>query len=61
MENIIRGPTFDDVVTILTEASMQDNTIAPHSPFIKCQVLRESLSEDSQIIPWGTLKRRGRG
>jgi hypothetical protein len=28
MENISRGPTFGDFVTILTEGSMQDNTIA---------------------------------
>jgi hypothetical protein len=34
MENLIRGPTFEDVVTILTEASMQDNTIAPSSPLL---------------------------
>jgi hypothetical protein len=26
MENIIRGPTFGDFVTILTEGSMKDNT-----------------------------------
>jgi hypothetical protein len=31
----------------------------PLSPSIKCNVLRESLSEDSQNIPWATLKRRG--
>ncbi len=31
----------------------------PSSPCIKCNVLRESLSEDSQNIPWETLKRRG--
>jgi hypothetical protein len=28
MENISRGPTFGDFVTILTEGSMQDNTVA---------------------------------
>jgi hypothetical protein len=28
MENKIRGPTFGDFVTILTERSMQDVTVA---------------------------------
>jgi hypothetical protein len=28
MENISRGPTFGDFVTILTEGSMQDDTVA---------------------------------
>ncbi len=28
MENISRGPIFGDFVTILTEGSMQDNTVA---------------------------------
>jgi hypothetical protein len=28
MENISRGPTFGDFVTIRTEASMQDITVA---------------------------------
>ncbi len=28
MENISRGPTFWDFVTILTEGSMQDSTVA---------------------------------
>jgi hypothetical protein len=66
MENISRGPTFGDFVTILTEVSMQDNTVArlqeyrlPSPPSMKCSVLRESLSVDSQNIPCGTLKRRG--
>jgi hypothetical protein len=70
MENIGRGPTFGDFVTILTEGSMQDNTVArlqstvqeyrlPSSPSIKFNVLRESLSEDSQNIPCATLKSRG--
>jgi hypothetical protein len=31
----------------------------PSLPCIKCNVLRESLSEDSQNIPGATLKRRG--
>ncbi len=26
MENVSKGPTFGDFVTILTEGSMQDNT-----------------------------------
>ncbi len=46
--------TFGDFVTIHTQGSMQDNTVArllstrvqtSLSPFIKCNVLRESLSE----------------
>ncbi len=65
MENI-RGPTFGDFVTIRTEASMQDITVAtrlqdyrvqeyrlPFPPLlnaIKCNVLRESLSVDSRNI-----------
>ncbi len=28
MENISRGPTYEDFVTILTEGSMQDNIVA---------------------------------
>ncbi len=56
MENISRGPTFGDFVTIRTEASMQDVTVArlqntrvqtALSPSFKCNVLRESLSVDS--------------
>ncbi len=31
----------------------------PSPPSIKCNVLRESLSEDSQNIPCATLKERG--
>jgi hypothetical protein len=38
------------------EASMQDITVARIQS--KCNVLRESLSVDSQIIPCATLKRR---
>jgi hypothetical protein len=54
---VSRGPTFGDFVTIRTEASMQDITVArlqskrvqtPLSPSFKCNVLRESLSVDSQ-------------
>jgi hypothetical protein len=64
-----RGPTFGDFVTILTEGSMQNNKVArlyrvqeyrlfsPHSS--KCNVLLKNLSENSQNIPYATLKRRG--
>jgi hypothetical protein len=58
-------------VSILTEGSVQDVTVAklqstyrvpykvpsPHS--LKCNVRLESLSVDSQNIPGATLKRRG--
>ncbi len=69
MENNRRGPTFRDFVSVRTEASMQDITVAmlqstrvqtPLSPPpFKCNVLRESLSVDGQKIPCATLKRRG--
>jgi hypothetical protein len=67
IENISRGPSFGDFVTVRTEASMQDVTVArlqkkyrlPSFPFFKCNVLRESLSVDSQNIPSAKLKRRG--
>ncbi len=64
-ENISRGPTFGDFVT---EGSMQDLRLHDYrvqeyrlpSPLsIKCNVLRESLSEDSQNIPRVARKRRG--
>jgi hypothetical protein len=67
-ENICRGSTFGDFVTILIEGSMQDNTITrlqstrvqtPLSPSTRCNVLRESLSEDSQNILCASLKRKG--
>ncbi len=67
MENISRGPNFGDFVTIRTDGSMQDVSIAgiqstrvqtPLSPSFKSNVLRESLSVDSQNIPCATLKRR---
>jgi hypothetical protein len=70
MKNISGGSTLKYFVTILTEGSMQDNTVkilritsvqTPFSPYIKCNVLRDSLSEDSQNIPCATLKRMGRG
>jgi hypothetical protein len=61
MENISRGPTFGDFVTILTERGqcrtlrLQDYRVQecrlPSPPSIKCDVLRESLSEDSENIP----------
>jgi hypothetical protein len=57
MENLSRGPTFGDFVTIRTEASMQDITVARRQstrvqtplfpPPFKCNVLRESLSKYS--------------
>ncbi len=57
MENISRGPTFKDFVTIRTEASMQDVTVArlqskrlPSPPSFIYNLLRESLSVDSQIF-----------
>jgi hypothetical protein len=68
MEDISRGPTFGDIVTIRTTASMQDVTVArlqntsvqtPLSPSLKGNELRESLSVDSQNIPCATLKRMG--
>jgi hypothetical protein len=68
MENISRGATFGDFVTIRTEASMQDVTVArPQSTGVyglhlsfsfKCNVLRENLSVDGQNILCATLKRR---
>jgi hypothetical protein len=57
MENISRGPTFGDFVTICADGSMQDITVArlqiqeyrlPSPPSFICNVLRESLSVDSQ-------------
>jgi hypothetical protein len=67
MKNISRGPTFGDFVTISTEGSMQEVTVArlqvqeyrlPSPPSLKCNVLRESFSVDSQNIPCAALKRR---
>ncbi len=62
---ISRGPTFRYFVNIRTEASMQDVTVArqqeyklPSPPTFKYNVLRESLSVDSQNIPCATLKRK---
>ncbi len=68
MENKSKGPTFGDFVTIRTEGSIQDVTVAklqstrvrlPSPPFFKCNLLRESHSVDSQNIPCATLKRKG--
>jgi hypothetical protein len=67
MENISRGPTFRDFVTIRTEGSMQDVSVAgiqvqeyrlPPTLSFKCNVLCESLSVDSQNIPCPTLRER---
>ncbi len=56
-ESISRDPTFEDIITILTGRSMQDNTVARlQSTRV---VLRESFTEESQNIPCSTLKRRG--
>ena len=65
MEKKSRGPTFGDFVTIRTEGSMHDVTVARLGTKVKtplsfkCTVLHESVSEDSQNIPCATLKRRG--
>ena len=68
MENISRGPTFGDFVTIRTEGSMQDITVTriqstrvqlPSPPSFKCNVLRESLSVDSQIYSLRNIKEKG--
>jgi hypothetical protein len=69
MENISRGSTFGEFATILTEGSMQDVKVKdyrvhkeyglPSPPSFKCNVLRESLSVDSQNIPCATLKQKG--
>ncbi len=68
MQNISRGPTFRDFVTIRTERSMQDVTVSCKTvqstgvqtpPSSRCNVLRESRSVDFENIPCATLKRRG--
>ncbi len=71
MKNNSRGPTFGDFVTLRTEGSMQDIVVAslqrtrvqiPLSlSSIKCNVLRESLSVESQNIPCETLREGGTG
>ncbi len=59
MKNISRGPTYGDSVTILTEGSMQDITVARlqstrvqtgSPPSINCNVLRESLRTVKYIL-----------
>ncbi len=66
MESIRRGPNFGDFVTIRTLVSMQDVSVqdyrvqdSPLHPFFNCNVLRESLSVDSENNPCATLKRTG--
>ncbi len=64
MDNISRGPTFRDFVTIRTEASKKNATVARQStrvqtPLSPLNVLRESLFVDSQNFFCATLKRRG--
>jgi hypothetical protein len=64
-ENINRGPTFGDFVTIAghhsckTTDSQSTRVQSPLSPSFKCNVLRDSLSVVSQNIPCATLKSRG--
>jgi hypothetical protein len=43
MENIVRGPTFEDFVTILTERSMQDVTVARSRVILWSLPLQEKL------------------
>ncbi len=52
MENISRGPTFGDFVTILTEGYR----LPSHPPLLNVMYC---LCEDSQNIPCAPLKRRG--
>ncbi len=70
MENISRDPTYGDFVTILTVGSMQDNTDArllstrvqtPLSHPLLNVMLRERLSEDSQILLAQYSREGGRG
>ncbi len=70
MENRSRGTTNGDFVTILTEGSCRTSRLQDYRirgdrllppPSIKLNVLRESLSEDSQNIPCATLKTGGSG
>ncbi len=58
MENISRGPIFGDLHREVDAGRHRCKTsLSP--PSFKCNVLRESLSEDSQNTPCGTLKKRG--
>jgi hypothetical protein len=70
MENISGGPTFGNFVTIRTEATMQDITVArlqstrvqtPHSPLspLLNVIYYVRVSGDSQNIPYSTLQKRG--
>ncbi len=68
MENISRGPTFGYLSLSASRrrcrtSQLQDYTVReyrlPSPPSFKCNVLRESLSVDSQNIPCATLKRGG--
>jgi len=69
MENISRGPTFGDFVTVRTEASMQDITVArlqskeyrlPFPPILNVMYcVRDSLWTVKIFLACATLKRRG--
>ncbi len=65
--NICRGPAFGDFYPsnrglCSTTRRLHDTEYQSTDPLllpsIKCNVLRESLSEDNQNIPCATLKRR---
>ncbi len=68
MENIRRGPIFGDLslsaprrrcrISKLQGYRVQKYRL-PSPPSFKCNVLCESLSVDSHIIPCAKLKRRG--
>jgi hypothetical protein len=64
MENISRGPTFGDFVTLSAQrrrcrtSQLQDYRLTS-PPSFKFNVLRESLSVDSQNIPRRTTKEKG--
>jgi hypothetical protein len=68
MENISRGPTFGDLSLYAQRGQcrtswLQDFRVQefrlPSPPSSKCNVLRESLSVDSQYIPCAVLQRMG--
>jgi hypothetical protein len=59
MENKSRGPTFGDLVTVARLQGKRVQTpLSPSPPSFKCNVLRESLSVNSQNIPCGCRKLR---
>jgi hypothetical protein len=69
MENISRGPTPSGILSLsaprrrcrtsqLQGYRVQEYRL-PSLPSFKCNVLRESLSVDSQNIPCATLQRKG--